>query len=60
MGDKLTAEEVASELGYHINHVYRLLKQGKLKGRQFNRVWIIDRREVERIKSQQDEHGRLS
>ncbi len=60
MGDKLTAGEVAKELGYHVNHVYRLLKQGKLKGQQFNRVWIIDRREVERIKAQQDEHGRLS
>lgn len=60
MGDKLTAEQAAKELGYHVNHVYRLLKQGKLRGKQFNRVWIIDRGEIERIKAQQDEHGRLS
>lgn len=58
--DKVTAEEAAKELGYHINHVYRLLRQKKMRGEQFNRVWLIDRREVERIKALQDSQGRLS
>lgn len=58
MGDKLTAKEAAIILKYHVNHVYRLLKSGDLRGEQFNRVWIIERREVKRFKSLQDEHGR--
>ena len=56
--EKLTAEEAAHELGYHINHVYRLLKQGKMTGTRFSGVWVIDREEVERIKARQDEFGR--
>ena len=60
MNDKLTAQEAADQLGYHVNHVYRLLKQGKMRGEQFNRVWLIDRTEIERIKSLQDEYGHLS
>jgi excisionase family DNA binding protein len=60
MGDKeLTAHEAAAQLGYHVNHVYRLLAAGTLKGRQFNRVWIIKQSEVDRVKALQDSHGRL-
>ena len=59
MNDRMTAQEAADYLGYHINHVYRLLKEGKLRGEQFNRVWILSRREVVRLKGQQDEHGRV-
>lgn len=59
MSEKLTAQEAADALGYHINHVYRLLKSGKMKGEQFNRVWIIAKVEVERIKALQSEGGRF-
>ena len=59
MAEKITAHEAAEYLGYHINHVYRLLKEGRLQGEQFNRVWILDQREVERFKALQDEHGRV-
>jgi excisionase family DNA binding protein len=59
MEDKLTAAEAARILGYHIEHVYRLLKSGVLKGEQFNRVWLIDRAEVRRVKALQDENGRI-
>ena len=59
MEDKLTAAEAAGILRYHINHVYRLLKSGVLRGEQFNRVWLIDRAEVRRLKALQDENGRL-
>jgi len=41
-----------------VHHVYRLLRLGAIKGEQFNRVWIIDQAEVERVKALQDEHGR--
>jgi excisionase family DNA binding protein len=59
MEDKLTAAEAARILGYHINHIYRLLKSGVLKGEQFNRVWLVDRAEVRRVKALQDENGRI-
>jgi hypothetical protein len=55
---RLTAKEAAAELGYHINHLYRLLKAGTVHGERFSGVWVIDRKEVERVKSLQDEYGR--
>jgi excisionase family DNA binding protein len=58
MGDKLTVAEAAELLGYHENHVRRLLRSGAMKAEQFNRVWIIDRSEVERIKAVQSQGGR--
>ena len=59
MNDRVTAHEAAKFLGYHVKHVYRLLDQGVIKGEQFNRVWIIPRSEIERIKKLQTEGGRL-
>jgi len=56
---ELTAEEAAGQLGYHINHLYRLLADGTIRGRQFNRVWIIRQSEVDRVKNLQDEYGRI-
>jgi hypothetical protein len=59
MNDLLTAHEAAHELGYHINHLYELLRSGTVKAKQFNRVWMIYRQEVERIKALQGPGGRL-
>jgi excisionase family DNA binding protein len=59
MGDTLTADEAAAILSYHPDYVRRLLREGKIKARQFNRVWMIDRQEVERIKALQGSGGRL-
>jgi excisionase family DNA binding protein len=63
MGDAmerpLTAQEAADALDYHIQHLYRLLRNGTITAEQFNRVWMIDRREVERIKALQGPGGRL-
>ena len=56
---EITAQETAKQLGYHPHHVYRLLSNGAIKGRRFNRVWIIKQSEVDRVKALQDEHGRL-
>jgi hypothetical protein len=55
---RLTAQQAANALGYHINHLYRLLKAGAIKGERFSGVWAIDPREVERVKNLQDEYGR--
>jgi excisionase family DNA binding protein len=58
--NRMSAQEAANYLGYHINHVYRLLAQGKLQGKKvLDQVWLIDRGSVERLKAQQTEAGRL-
>ena len=59
MSDKLTTAEVAQALGYTVRHVQRLLRLGAIRGEQFNRVWIIDREETERIKALRSEGGRF-
>ena len=55
----LTSQESAGELGYHITYLYRLLKNGTLQAQLLNRVWMIDRQEVELIKSPQGPGRRL-
>ena len=59
MSDLLTAEQAASELGYHLNYFYTMLRQGKVRAQQFNRVGMIEPSEVERVKSLQVPGGRL-
>lgn len=59
MADPLTAQQAADELGYNIHHTYRLLRNGTIKAKQFNQVWMIDAAEVERIKALQGPGGRL-
>ncbi len=59
MTERLTARQAAEVLGYHIRHVHRLLKNGDLRGEQFNRVWIIGRAEVEEVLRLRAEHGRF-
>lgn len=60
MSDKLTAQQAADALGYHVNYLYKLLNEGTVKGQRWGREWMIDRKEVDRIKALQDERGRLS
>ena len=59
MSERLTAQEVAELLGYHVDHVYRLLWSGRLRGELFGRTWIIDRSEVETVLELRAEHGRF-
>jgi len=58
MSDKLTAQQAADELGYNVRHMQRLLRLGAIKAERFNRSWVIDESEVERVKSEQDDNGR--
>jgi len=60
MNDKLTAQQAADALGYHINYLYRLLREGTVKGQRWGREWVIDQAEIKRVKALQDERGRLS
>jgi excisionase family DNA binding protein len=59
MEDLFTAQQAADALGYHIKHIYLLLKDGTIHGQKFGRDWMIDRAEVERIKALQGPGGRL-
>jgi excisionase family DNA binding protein len=59
MSEMLSAKEAAQELGYHKDHLYRLLNDGTVRGQRISGVWLISRREIERVKRLQDEHGRL-
>jgi excisionase family DNA binding protein len=55
----LTTQEAAAELGYSVRHLYRLLDERTIQGERFGHVWMIDRQEVERIKTLQGPGGRL-
>ena len=59
MNELLTTQQAAKELGYHTHHLYKLLRSGTIKAQQFNRVWMIPRSEIERIKALQGPGGRL-
>ena len=54
-----TVREAAERLGYHVNHVRRLLQTGTMKGERVGPIWLIDRQEVDRIKALQGPGGRL-
>jgi excisionase family DNA binding protein len=59
MSDRLTTEEAAQELGYHIKHVQKLLRDGVICGEKFGRTWMVPRSEVERIRALQSPGGRF-
>ena len=58
MRDMLTVQETAQALGYHPNHVRRLLQAGTIKGEKIGNYWFVPRREVDRIRAGQDASGR--
>jgi len=60
MGNILDVRETAKRLGYHPDHIYRLIKAGKIKATRFGKSWMITIPEIERVKSLQDEYGRLT
>ena len=55
----LTVKEAAEVLGYHPDHVRRMLRAGTVQGERVGPLWLIDRQEMERIKSLQGPGGRL-
>lgn len=61
MSEKVTAQQAAQILGYHLTHVYRLLAKpdnGGLSAQKFGNTWVIDKDSVLRLKAQQVD-GRL-
>jgi len=59
-GDSITVEEAAEILGYHTDHVYRLLRQGRLDGQKFGNGWVVSVSSVAETKARQDDSGRVS
>ena len=57
MDRPLTASEAAKRLGYHVEHLYRLLKRGKVIGEKVGHQWFIEEKEVERVKGLKEEGG---
>ena len=42
MPDFLTTQDAHEQTGYTIQHLIRLLKEGKVRGKRFGRLWAID------------------
>ena len=54
-----TVREAAEALGYHPDHVRRLLRAGVIQGEKLaGFLWLISQEEIERVKREQ-ENGRL-
>ena len=41
--DWITTEEAAKISGYHLDHLRRLIRSGRIFGRKFGPVWQVDR-----------------
>ena len=59
-GDSITVEEAAEILGYHTDHVYRLLRAGRLDGQKFGNGWVVSVSSVAAVKARQDDSGRVA
>ena len=42
----LTTPEARELTGYHINHIRRLVKTGRVKGRKVARDWLVSRADL--------------
>ena len=46
--EHLTTKDAAELLGYTVQHVRRLIREGRLQGRRLGRDWIVDKESVDR------------
>jgi excisionase family DNA binding protein len=44
----VTTSEAAERLNYTIQHVRRLVREGKIRGEKYGRDWLLTRDDVER------------
>lgn len=59
MSDYISAQEAAEQLGYHVKHVYRLLRENKLEGQRIGGGWVVSVLSVAQAKARQDSNGRI-
>ena len=55
----ISAKEAAEKLGYHVHHVYRLLREGKLEGQRIGGGWVVSAQSVEIVKVRQNDSGKV-
>ncbi len=59
MSERLTIKQAAQALGYHPDHVRRLIRAGVIQAEKVGGyVWLIDQAEIARVKREQ-QNGRL-
>lgn len=56
----MTVEDAAEILGYHTDHVYRLLREKKLDGQKFGNGWVVKTQSVIEAKARQSDSGRVA
>jgi len=47
LADYMSTEEAARKLGFHIDHVRRLLREGDLEGIKVGITWLVSRKSVD-------------
>ena len=47
-GESLTTKAAAELLGYTVQHVRRLIRDGRLRGARLGRDWLVERESVDR------------
>lgn len=52
MGDHLTAQQAADRLDYTVQHVRRLLREGRLEGTKVGRDWVVEESKVREFAGQ--------
>ena len=57
--DYMTTEQVAEVLGFHIDHVRRMLREGDLEGLKFGVVWLVSRKSVQAYQKKTEGLGKF-
>ena len=47
LSDYVTTQEAAALLGYHIEHVRRMAREGDLQGLKIGTTWLINKKSIE-------------
>lgn len=50
LANYVTTQEAAVLLGYHVEHVRRMLREGDLKGRKVGYMWFVTKDSVEKYR----------
>jgi excisionase family DNA binding protein len=56
--DWITTEDAASISGYHVDHVRRLIREGKVSARKWMRDWQVSRASLLDYISRMEEQGK--
>lgn len=48
--DYMTTNEAAEQLGYHVEHVRRMIREGDIKGQKVGNMWFVFKPSVSEYK----------